>query len=200
MRKFNFVSMNNTDEPLLQLDFDGTNRHQQSNQKLSHSQPLQYHRPNHDSQFSHHQAFAFDSSDSTVSTLTSLPTVHSSGHSDNRRLLLVNENGDCIEPTNQYDPISAQNTLVTDHHSLISLSSNSSENEEIVNADAIDAKLISNRDTSIDTSLLFPDDIVEVNLLADTSMDSRESQPLLGIGRDTHDFVYNNFPGKWFCD
>lgn len=40
------------------------------------------------------------------------------------------------------------------------------------------------------------DDTVEVNLLADLSMDSRESQPLLGIGRDTHDFVYNNFPGK----
>lgn len=40
------------------------------------------------------------------------------------------------------------------------------------------------------------DDTVEVSLLADLSMDSRESQPLLGIGRDTHDFVYNNFPGK----
>lgn len=45
-------------------------------------------------------------------------------------------------------------------------------------------------------SHLSGDDTVEVSLLADLSMDSRESQPLLGIGRDTHDFVYNNFPGK----
>lgn len=38
------------------------------------------------------------------------------------------------------------------------------------------------------------EDTVEVSLLADLSMDSRESQPLLG--RDTQDYVYNNFPGK----
>lgn len=40
------------------------------------------------------------------------------------------------------------------------------------------------------------DDTVEISLLGDTSMDSRESQPLLGCGRDAQDYVYNNFPGK----
>lgn len=40
------------------------------------------------------------------------------------------------------------------------------------------------------------DDTVEISLLGDTSMDSRESQPLLGCGRDAQDFVYNNFPGE----
>lgn len=238
MRKFNFVSMNNTDEPLLQLDFDETNRHQQSNQIQRHSQPPQYHRPNHDSQHlistdfkqplqqrqhqqtvillptptqqasaafthpnqqhhhQHHHQSAVDSSDKTISALTSHPTIYSSGHSDNRRLLLVRESGDCID-TNRHSPTDTQNSLAADRHSLISLSSDSSENEEIVNVNAIDANVISNRDTSVDTSLHLPDDTVEVNLLVDTSMDSRESQPLLGIGRDTHDFVYNNFPGKF---
>lgn len=214
MRKFNFVSMNNTDEPLLQLDFDEINRHQQSNQIQAHSQSSQYHRPNHDSQLisidfkqplqqnqqhHHHHQSALDGSDNTISALTSHPTVHSGGHSDNRRLLLVNESANSID-TNRHSPINTQNSLAADRHSLISLSSNSSETEEIVNVNAIDANVISsNRDSCIDTSLLLPDDTVEVNLLADTSMDSRESQPLLGIGRDTHDFVYNNFPGKLCC-
>lgn len=45
-------------------------------------------------------------------------------------------------------------------------------------------------------SLHTADDTVEISLLGDTSMDSRESQPLLGCGRDAHDFVYNNFPGE----
>lgn len=229
MQKFNFVSMNNTDEPLLQLDFDQTNRHQQSNHIQAHSQPPQYH---HDSQlisidfkqpsqqqqqtvtFSptstqrksaafavanqqhhHHHQFALDTSDNKISALTSHPTVHNGGHSDNRRLLLVNESGDCID-IQRNSPINTANALAADRHSLISLSSNSSETEEIVNVNAIDANIISNRDTGIDTTLLLPDDTVEVNLLADTSMDSRESQPLLGMGRDAHDFVYNNFPGK----
>lgn len=40
------------------------------------------------------------------------------------------------------------------------------------------------------------DDTVEISLLGDTSMDSRESQPLLGCGRDAQDYVYNNFPGE----
>lgn len=203
MRKFNFVSMNNTDEPL--LDFDETNHHQQSNQKQTHSQPPQYHRPNHDSQLIsidfkqplQHQ-FAHDSSDNTISALTSHPTVHNSNsghHTDNRRLLLATESGDGID-TSRHSPINTQNLLAADRHSLISLSSNSSETEDIVNVNAIEANVISNRDAGIDTSLLHPDDTVEVNLLADTSMDSRESQPLLGMGRDSHDFVHNNFPGK----
>lgn len=237
MRKFNFVPMNNTDEPLLQLDFDQTNRHQQSNHIQAHSQPPQYHRPNHDSQLisidfkqplqqqqqqqqtatfpptstqqasaafavanqpHHHHQFALDGSDNTISALTSHPTVHNGGHSDNRRLLLVSKSGDCID-TQRHSPTNTANPLAADRHSLISLSSNSSETEDIVNVNAIDANIISNRDAGIDTSLLLPDDTVEVNLLGDTSMDSRESQPLLGIGRDAHDFVYNNFPGKSYC-
>lgn len=40
------------------------------------------------------------------------------------------------------------------------------------------------------------DDTVEISLLGDTSMDSRESQPLLSCGRDAQDYVYNNFPGE----
>lgn len=77
--------------------------------------------------------------------------------------------------------------LADDRRSLISLTSDSSGSEDILRFnEAIDIHHEH-------------DDLAEVNLLADSSMDSRESQPLLGGNhRDAHDFVYNCFPGEYF--
>lgn len=67
---------------------------------------------------------------------------------------------------------------------------------EIITSIAANGDCTQQLQHQISASHSLADDTVEVSLLADLSMDSRESQPLLGIGRDTHDFVYNNFPGK----
>lgn len=207
--------MNNTDEPLLQLDFDETNRHHQhrSNHNSSQLISIDFKQP---LRHQHQQALQQPDSVTFVQLqqhqnshqfdLDNCDQVDSNGDYDqHRHLLLTNECGDANGDVNdnndtikRHSPTNASHLLTVDRHSLISLSSNSSELDGIVNVNAIDANVIANRDSSLDTaSLLHPDDTVEVNLLADTSMDSRESQPLLGMGRDAHDFVHNNFPGKF---
>lgn len=87
--------------------------------------------------------------------------------------------------------------LLDDQNSLISLTSNSSDAEpEAINiSEVIEGGESGGCGGSV--SVTHPDDIVEVSLLPETSMDSRESQPLLGnCSRDTHDMAYNNFTGK----
>lgn len=83
-------------------------------------------------------------------------------------------------------------------HSLISLASNSSDGpDDLHRYRDTDAHSIGGGGSSAGEA---HDDLHEINLLADCSMDSRESQPLLGgSARDTHDYVYNNFPGELRC-
>lgn len=85
----------------------------------------------------------------------------------------------------------APKTPFEHQHSLISLASNSSDGPDSIH-------LFQETDGGDNSSAgEAHDDLTEINLLADCSMDSRESQPLLGgSSRDTHDYVYNSFPGN----
>lgn len=245
----------NTDEPLLQLDFDETNLNQaqtitnssqlaNSSNKINQSCTQRHLAPStnsagdtttlntsepilsaytgvniaaisdktadvHSQHYHQHHRRAFSDDNTLAAVTSSFANVNNQSHSNQ-----------CINQTN--DPIGAfsidnkqtQLPLPSDYQrqSLISLSPPSSRvnssteedeflgrpsahSERYINSTSLrenDPGTSDNRRHSID---IHPEDTVEVSLLADLSMDSRESQPLLG--RDTQDFVYNNFPGEF---
>lgn len=172
----------NKDEPLVQLDFEDitptiSNRINEDDLQ----RPLSLSSVTHNQQQTAACAFNDDKS---------LPvSSYDNNHSQN---ILID---DCNHLENvPKSPISndCNGVMVTPNHlqhqhSLISLTSNSSGLEDIVNYCDLIGDDVQQGELS------------EVNLLADCSMDSRESQPLLGNNaRDSHDYVYNNFPGIYY--
>lgn len=117
----------------------------------------------------------------TATTAAKTNTATATGNPNHDRYQIVA--GD-LAPRSSKSPFEHQ-------HSLISLASNSSGGPE-------DIHLFQETGSGAGSSAgEAHDDLTEINLLADCSMDSRESQPLLGgIARDSHDYVYNSFPGK----
>lgn len=230
----------NTEEPLLQLDFDETNIHQNripitnsnninknndliinfgeaTNQQqqplplsISSSSTLESHFLSSSFQPTAAAALTYQfSDDKTLSNSSAHNPTFTRLQSPNNQLIVNenSENGNSI--TNSNNSPNNRKHFLDDPKSLISLTSSSSETEDIVNISEVNKVQESDigdssaggggggGGTISGISIQHHDDTVEVNLLADSSMDSRESQPLLGIGRDTHDFVYNNFPGKF---
>lgn len=159
----------NTDEPLLQLDFDETKK---PNSRLNENS--QQHLPLSSS--SSQQVIGIG--DNNPLQVTQNDVYHSS-----------NLIGSFDEPTstvasvypNESDCQGTAVDLLNDPGTLISLTSNSSGNEGTDrHHEAID---------------IHHEGLAEINLLGDCSMDSLESLPLLGgNNRDSHDFVYNSFP------
>lgn len=217
----------NTDEPLVQLDFDETNltNHLQPNEGIQHiiinshtnqrpsSPPLTSETFTTDNTASSSKLVSQRIDDTNLLTSTifrdgtaDVPAHlqhHCGAFSDDNKLSSVTHT--FVEPnshSNQYlnvindrNNINSKDLIETDDsNSLVTLSRSHSsliqnecdhsiENQQTIELNRHEA---SNSKTH--------DDTVEVSLLADLSMDSRESQPLLG--REAHDYVHNNFPGK----
>lgn len=186
----------NSDELLVQLDFDETNVN-------SHLQQQQH-------QEQQQQQQQINSIESTSEPILStgellLPHIdkpadvlkshyHRRSFSDDNALATVSQSIQQL-----YQSHSNIKTKPTENLSLINLSrSHSSVDENLIGhlepTTHVTSSIVLNGDGV--NQIHHTDDTIEVSLLADLSMDSRESQPLLGIGRDAHDFVYNNFPGK----
>lgn len=143
----------------------------------------------------------------TTSSVSSEPFNHQvinfNGGNHNNSHNITNNNIDFDR--NEIGKPEKPNLLLDDHHSLISLTTSSSSEAEPEALHTINISEIIEGEESCgssgggvnNTSITHSDDIVEVSLLPETSMDSRESQPLLGnCSRDTHDMAHNNFPGE----
>lgn len=224
----------NTDEPLVQLDFDETNltNHLQPNEGiqhiLNHSKINTNLRPSSppltsdtfatentasSSKLTSHQ---INDSNLLTSTIFGEKTADVQSHSQHHRRAFSDDNklssvthtfvqqnshsNQYLNVINDRNKIDSDTLIDTEHSnsSLITLSrSHSSVNQNEYDHSIENQQTIElNQQEGIASQT--QDDTVEVSLLADLSMDSRESQPLLGNGRDAHDYVYNNFPGK-FC-
>lgn len=195
----------NTDDLLVQLDFDETN----VNHHLQ-SQP-------------HSQINSIDSLSTKRIQLqrTSSPSINTSEPILSTGDLLLTDNDNTTDTLNAHHhrrAFSDDNALATviqtieqpnQLHSIVKPIENSSLINLSRSHSSVEDDSIGHLEptTEVITSVVshgegpgqahHHDDTVEVSLLADLSMDSRESQPLLGVGRDAHDFVYNNFPGKF---
>lgn len=215
----------NAEEPLLQLDFDETNhKHYQHHQtKPFISELTEYQLQQRPSASSpsfllstsiiehttpRNTSAPILSTESNVTLVDPATDVFNYTHQHHRRAF--SDDNSLASMTQTFHPHQSHsnqylNDTNTKHllgtNSLISLSHSSGE----LNTSG-DENSIGNLTTAeIQASELSSNqlvhhtddhDTVEINLLGDTSMDSRESQPLLGVGRDTHDFIYNNFPGE----
>lgn len=210
----------NTDELLVQLDFDETNVNHHSQQQQQQQQPLyskdnlttariQLQRPSSPS--------ALNTSEPILSTVavddfsltaneTPADTFNASHHrrafSDDNALSTVTQ---FVQQTHSNSNSKSKTTeqQVNLFDSSHRSHSSDDEHDEFTGhleptTEIISSIVLPQSETPTHNHHHHTDDTVEVSLLADLSMDSRESQPLLGIGRDTHDFVYNNFPGKTF--
>lgn len=188
----------NTDELLVQLDFDETNvnhHHSQQQSQIDTTNRIHLQRPSSPSPLNTSEPllstgdFLLPDNDNKP---TDAPTQHRRAFSDDNAL---------TQSTPQSNQSHSNLKVKTsENHSLINLSRSHSSVDSIGHLEPtteIITATVSNGD-SLGQHHHHTDDTVEVSLLADLSMDSRESQPLLGIGRDTHDYAYNNFPGTVF--
>lgn len=225
----------NTDELLVQLDFDETNVncYSQSPQQQQQQQHEQYNHQNNNTDPQRHcdqRQPPHSPSPARIPLLRPTSPTHNTSEpiltQSGTYLAANNDNTDKIGDANAHyhrrafsDDNALASTLIQTHSqpfqakaadnlSLINLLHSSTDGgatTATVNDDdeftrhfepttEIRTPFALNGDITSAIPIPHIDDTVEVNLLADLSMDSRESQPLLG--RDTHDFVYNNFPGK----
>lgn len=225
----------NTDELLVQLDFDETNVNHQSpqNQQQHHhqqqqqEQQQQQRQPHINSVDSLKRAHLQRPSSPPLNTSEPILTNFLLPDGDNKSADALNthhhrrafsDDNALATAVTQTQPKSQHSSNLIqktgEKHSLINLSRSHSsvegDNDDDGDEDGNQSighlepttKILStgNGDGPSQSLHHTADDTIEVSLLADLSMDSRESQPLLGIGRDTHDFVYNNFPGmNQFC-
>lgn len=238
-QKLQIISMH-TDEPLVQLDFDETNRtnHSQPNDGLQHilnhsktkTNSHSTQRPLSPSLTSETFATKNTASSSTVtsqnrindsnllmSTIFVEKTADVQSHSQHHRRAFSDDNklssvthtfaqqnshsNQYLNVVNDRNKINSDVLIDTEHsNNLIALSRSHSSviQSEYDHSIENQPTIALNLDEGNTSQTL--DDTIEVSLLGDLSMDSRESQPLLGNGRDAHDYVYNNFPGKFkFC-
>lgn len=207
----------NTDELLVQLDFDETNVNHQSPQ--SQQQQAQQQQPHISSVDSFKRAHLQRPSSPPLNTSEPILTNFLLPDGDNKSADALNTHhhrrafsddnalATAVTQTQPKSPHSSNLIQSTgEKHSLINLSrshssvegDNDDDDDQSIGHLEPTTKILStaNGDGPSQSLHHTADDTIEVSLLADLSMDSRESQPLLGIGRDTHDFVYNNFPGK----
>lgn len=204
----------NTDELLVQLDFDETNvNHQRPQPHSQQQQPQQLNAIDSlSSKRAHLQRSASPSLNISEPILTSgdfllenndkpyTDSLNASHHrrafSDDNALATVTLSTQSTQQNHQQSHSNFK-TNPTDNLSLINLSrSHSSGDEESIGHLEPTTEILGLNGGEGPSHIHRTDDTVEVSLLADLSMDSRESQPLLGVGRDTHDYVYNNFPGE----
>lgn len=208
----------NTDELLVQLDFDETNvNHPSQQQQQPQQQPLhsidnlstariQLQRPSSPSALNTSEpilsASVVDVGDFLRATNAKPAdpinaSYHRRAFSDDNGLATVTQTIQQTHSTHSID----QSKATENHVNFFRSHSSADEDDEFTGHLEPTTEIIGapNSETPIHNHL-HTDDTVEVSLLADLSMDSRESQPLLGIGRDTHDYVHNNFPGKTLID
>lgn len=227
----------NTDEPLVQLDFDETNltNHLQPNDGIQHiinqrkkntishtnqrpsSPPLtsEHFATENTALSSKHLSQQINDSNLLTSTIFGEKTADVQSHSQHHRRAFSDDNklssvthtfvqqnshsNQYLNVINDRNKIDSEVLIDTEHsNSLITLSRSHSSVAQNEYDHSIENQQTIELNPHDDTTNQTQDDTVEVSLLADLIMDSRESQPLLGNGRDAHDYVYNNFPGK-FC-